>query len=249
MNKLIVNPAGLTFDDLQNNDWEVVKLDITIDTTSAMEWVKSVEENNQDAIWTFDRADLVAEEHMELFLKHRKKLLARTETNLPAQWGLQWSYQRGGAIPFIMYACKKQFPEILEEDFLQQWDQNLEKYYFGFWKRYYEFLGPDVFHVTRLVKFPKGCGLHTHKDTGQDQPFLIRMHTIPEIGSDTFFNYGEDMEDTSRQYKLEPGCTYLLNTGILHSAINYDNKDWWMLHNNPTPHAVTKLLNTKAHIE
>jgi hypothetical protein len=74
------------------------------------------------------------------------------------------------------------------------------------------------------------------------------MHTVPNIGPDHFFNYGEDLSDTTRQYKLESGKTYLLNTGILHAAWNNDEQDWWMLHNNPTPESVTSLLNTKVHI-
>ena len=75
------------------------------------------------------------------------------------------------------------------------------------------------------------------------------MHTIPDIGSNHFFNYDIDLTDVNRQYILEAGKTYLLNTGIVHAAWNNDDKDWWMLHNNPSPDAVTKLLNTRMYIE
>jgi hypothetical protein len=244
MNRYIEDSTGLTYQDLQNDDWDVIKLNITVDTDSIMDWVNSVESDNQDSIWNFELVNLVDEPLREKFLTIQKNLLVRTATTQPEQWGLQWSFQREGVIPFIVYACKKQFPEVYEEGFHQNCNQNLEKYVFGFWKRYYELLGPDVFQITRLVKFPKGCGLNAHRDTNKGQ--LIRMHTIPQIGTDHYFDY---MSDPGRQYKLEPGCTYLLNTGMTHSAVNNDNQDWWMLHNNPADNAITKLCNLKVHVQ
>lgn len=248
MEKFITDPIGLTFDDLQNNDWQLIKLNITVDTKFAMSWVNTVQKNNRDCIWTWSDADpYVDEEKMPYFIETRDRQLVRTESEQPEQWTLQWSYQREGVLPFKGLASKKLFPEVYEPDFDKIWNQNQKKFVFGFWKKYYEALGPDVFRVARLVRFPKGCGLRTHKDTGPGQPFLIRMHTVPEIGPDHFFNYGEDLN--KNKHKLEPGCTYLLNTGIPHCAINHDDRDWWMLHNNPTPEAITKLLNTRMHIE
>jgi hypothetical protein len=72
------------------------------------------------------------------------------------------------------------------------------------------------------------------------------MHTIPDVGPDHYFAFGT--KEDQRRYYLEPGGTYLLNTGIHHCAINRDEKDWWMLHNNPTPEGVTTLLTTRMHI-
>jgi hypothetical protein len=248
MDRFIANPVGLTFDDLQNNDWDLIKLNITFDTTSAMTWVKEVEEKNQDCIWKWTEAAPYVDEDL---LKHLNawvsKQLEKSETQEPEQWALQWSYQRDGVLPFEALASKKVYPEVADPNFLQIWNQNLEKYMFGFWKKYYDALGETVFPVSRLVKFPKGCGLGPHIDTGPDQQFLIRMHTIPDLGPEHYFAFGKKSEQ--RRYYLEPGCTYLLNTGVPHCAINRDEKDWWMLHNNPTPDGVNKVLGTTAHFE
>jgi hypothetical protein len=244
MNRYIEDSSGLTYQDLQNDDWDVIKLKITVDTDSIMQWVKLVEEHNQDSIWNFTLVDLVDEIHKEKFIELQHNLLIHTATEQPEQWGLQWSFDRPGVIPFIVYACRKQFPEVYEEGFHQNCNKNLEKYMFGFYKRYYDLLGPDVFQITRLVKFPKGCGLNAHRDTNKGQ--LIRMHTIPQIGPDHYFDY---MSDPSRQYKLQSGCTYLLNTGMTHSAVNNDDLDWWMLHNNPKNEVITKLCNMEIHVK
>lgn len=249
MDKFIKDPSGLTFDDLQNNDWDLVELNITVDTTSAMDWVNSVRRDNQDSIWTWHCDHLIDKSRLEAFTNiYRGKILVEAEDAEPEQWMLQWYYQREGILPFLGLACREQFPEILNEDFHRKWNTNLEKYFFGFWERYYNALGPEVFEVARLVRFPNGCGLRPHVDTGTDQPYLIRMHTVPSIGTDYSFFFGEDAS-TARHYTLEAGKTYLLNTGIHHCAINHDNVDWWLLHNNPTPNAVTKLLNTRMHVE
>lgn len=246
MDRFIKDPTGLTFNDLQNNDWELIKLNITVDTTSAMAWVKEVEEKNRDCIWRWTEAASYVDVEAEQLNLWISRQLERSQTQEPEQWMLQWSYQREGVLPFEALASKKIYPEVADPNFLHIWNQNLEKYMFGFWKKYYDIFGETVFPVSRLVRFPKDCGLGPHTDTGADQPFLIRMHTIPDVGPEHYFAFGP--KEDQRRYYLEPGCTYLLNTGIPHCAINRDQKDWWMLHNNPTPEGVTTLLKTRMHI-
>jgi hypothetical protein len=249
MDRFIKDPTGLTVFDLQNNDWDLIKLNITVDATALMDWVNVLQTQHRDSIWTFDRFDLVDEEKMEYFVSQRDKLLVRTEESIPEQWTLQWSYQRDGVLPFKGLANRNLYPEVYQPEFDATWNQNQTKYEFGSWKRYYEALGPDVFTVARLVRFPKNCGLNTHVDVGPNQPYLIRMHTLPSIGPNHYFSCGDDPNDPTRQYKMEAGCSYLLNTGIPHRAINYDNKDWWMLHNNPLDDTITMLLNTRMHVD
>jgi hypothetical protein len=249
MDRYLTHPKNLNWNDLQNNDWDVIELDITFNAPALLDWCNIVMENNKDSIWSFDRDDLVDHGFLEEFLKQREKLLVKTNTSIPEQWTLQWSYQREGVLPFMLLACKKQYPEVTSPNFLNEWNQNLDKYFFGWYKKYYEIFGPECFTVTRLVRFPKDCGLNTHRDTGDNQPFLIRMHAIPQISKEIFLNFGEDLTDKSRQYKLESGKIYLFNTGIPHAAINHSEIDWIMLHNNPTENAVNKLLKTRMYIE
>jgi len=249
MNRFWKHPKNLNWKDLQNNNWDVIELDITFDPLDLLDWCNTVMENNQDSIWSFDKDYLVDENALDEFLRQRKEILVKSDTSIPEQWTLQWSYQREGVLPFRLLACKKQFPEINDPCFLEKWNQNLDKYFFGWYKKYYELFGPECFTVTRLVKFPKDCGLNTHKDTGGDPPFLIRMHAIPQIGDDIFLNFGEDLTDKTRHYKLKPGCVYLFNTGIPHAAINHSDLDWIMLHNNPSEIAVDNLLKTSMYIK
>lgn len=244
MSRFWKHPRGLTWQDLQNNDWDVIELDITVDAEPLYKWYKEVEANNQDSIWSFDKLEYVDERFIDKVKAQRTKILV----GLPQQWTLQWSYERDGVLPFQYIADQKQFPEVYEPGFNENWNKNLSKYFYGAWKKYYEHLGEDCFRVSRLVHFPKSCGLSTHVDTGSNQEYLIRMHTLIDIGQNHWLNWGDDLDDKSRWYKMETGKTYLLNTGIPHAAINWDENPWVMLHNNPNQAAVNKLLSMSEHI-
>lgn len=244
MSRFWKKPTNLTWHDLQNNDWDLIELDITVDYKSLYNWYEEVTTKNIDSIWSLDKEELVDDRVKDKFLAQRTKILV----GLPEQWTLQWSYEREGALPFMGIACRNRFPECYESDFKNIWNKNLSKYYFGAWKTYYEYLGKDCFQVARLVRFPKASGLSLHTDTGKDQPFLIRMHTLIDIGPNHWFNFGDNLEDKSRQYKMETGKTYLLNTGVSHAAVNWNIEPWVMLHNNPNETSVNKLLSMSEHI-
>ena len=40
MSRFWKHPAGLTFDDLQNNDWDVIELALTVDADPLIQWYK-----------------------------------------------------------------------------------------------------------------------------------------------------------------------------------------------------------------
>lgn len=237
MSRFWRHPKNLKWTDLQNNDWDMIELDITVNATALQEWDKEVTTKNIDCIWSLDKIELVDDSLKDSFIAQRTNILC----GLPKQWTLQWSYQREGTLPFKGMACRKQFPEVYEPGFDKQWNQNLSKYFFGAWKKYYEYLGEDCFNVARLVHFPKASGLSTHVDITEPS-FLIRMHTLINIGSEYWLNFGKDLDDKSRWYKMETGKVYLLNTGIPHAAINWSENDWIMLHNNPNETSVNQLL-------
>lgn len=244
MSRFWKHPKGLTWADLQNKDWDVIELDITVDAEALQQWDKEVTSANQHCIWSLDREDLVDEEFKDKFRAQRTRILV----GLPQQWTLQWTHERDGVLPFALAACRKQYPEVYEPDFKGRWNKNLSKYFYGAWEKYYNYLGADCFTVARLVHFPKAAGLSTHVDTGPDQEYLIRMHTLIDIGPNHWFNFGDDLDDKSRWYKMETGKVYLLNTSIPHAAVNWEEKDWIMLHNNPDESAVNRLLNMSEHI-
>jgi len=234
MDRYITNPKDYTFNDLLNYNWDVIELPITVDTIGMMNWYTEIDKNYSDS--KFDLSML----HL-LQPQLRDKMPMFIEKNLwgtPEQWTLQWSYDRDGVIPFIFAGDPDQFPEIKDPDFSKNSNYNLEKYYFGTYKKYVETFGSNCFKVNRLVRFKKNTGLKSHVDIEKPN-FLIRMHLQIQVDDNAFWYYGENME---RKYTTKPGHVYLFNTHSLHAAVNNSDNDWILLHNNPNEEAINQLL-------
>lgn len=247
MERFIKDPHNYTYAQLQNNDWDILETNITVDVDAFKEWSDTVQEKFSDCGFNFI-------EHMHLLkpaVRERKDFfysdafLVRNADQF-RQWTLQWSYQRDGAIPLLQIADIEQFPEGADPNELKKvFNINLEKYYFGMYKKYQEALGDDVFKVTRLVRFGKDNGLRVHTDNGPDEPNLIRMHLQIEVNPSAWIKFGENLD---RSYTPEVGKVYFYNTSVHHSAMNEANTPWTFLHNDPLPESIDKLLQTKIHI-
>ena len=80
MARFIKDPTGLTFGDLQNNDWDLIELNITVDIAAAMEWVNEVQIKNQDCVWAWSDVDqYVDEERLEYFINQGFKEFGRKD--------------------------------------------------------------------------------------------------------------------------------------------------------------------------
>jgi hypothetical protein len=246
MNRFITDPENYTFADLQNYDWDVIQTNITVNVDKMMEWANEVKAK-------FGYCGFNPLEHMHL----AKKTFQDTKEQLIEegfgiwnvanfrQWTLQWGKQRDSVIPFKQIMDPEQFPEINDPDFASKFNTNLNQYYFGGYKEYYDTLGSDILSVTRLVQFGPGMGLKPHTDNGPDEKFYVRMHLQLQIDNTKWWKFGKNME---RKYTFEPGRVYLYNTSNHHAARNEGENDWIMLHNDPIASAVDKILKTSMHI-
>jgi hypothetical protein len=71
------------------------------------------------------------------------------------------------------------------------------------------------------------------------------MHLQIQIDEHAWWKFGDNMD---RKYTFEQGRVYLYNTAVKHAARNESSKPWIMVHNNPTPNSIDKLLITSMHI-
>jgi len=249
MERFITDPENYTFNDLQNNDWDVVKLNIRFDNNQMKQWYDEIAEKNAD-----EALDLSVEGFEKMKVIYNKENLDLIETFYKnttlgngKQWTLQWSHQRRGVTPFIRLANPELFPEVEDPDFVKKANENLEQYYFGFYKKYIDLLGTDVFETNRIINFPNSSGIQTHTDIDEEH-YLIRMHSQIQTSDNCYWIFGKPADET-RKYPMEAGCVYLYNTGVPHAAFNYGTADWLMLHNNPTDESIDKLLSSNFYVD
>lgn len=238
MERYITDLASLASKDLNNYDWDIIELNINANNTSMNDWYYEIKNNFSHSSFSVDKTHLMKPEL-------RDKLTQFVEQNLwgiPKQWTLQWAVERDDPIPFRYVADPEQYPEILSEDFEKKFNTFLNQYYFGEYKNLVETLGEEVWEVSRLVQLDTDTGLKPHVDT-PPPGFLPRMHYQIQYTTDSWWEFydGQDGPLLGRYY-LEQGKFYIMNTAVHHAAKNEGSTPWVMLHSNPTPSAIDKLL-------
>lgn len=237
--RLITNTKDYTAEKLKNYDWDIIELNIDINHAEMREWYNTIATKYPTMQFDVSKTDLMKPDIRDRMADFKEQHLWGT----PKQWTLQWSVQRNDAIPFKYIADPKQYPEILQDDFEENFNTPLEQYYFGGFKKLIETMAEGVWNVARLVQLDKDTGLKKHVDIPPPD-FLPRLHYQIEYTPNAHWWFGENME---RKYTLENGKLYIMNTAVLHTAKNEDDTPWVMLHSNPTDKAIDalfKLVNT-----
>lgn len=232
--RLITNPKDYTAEQLKNYDWDIIELDIAIDHAELRKWYNTIATEYSDMQFNISKIELMKPELRDRMIDFKDQHLWGT----PKQWTLQWSVQRNNAIPFKYIADPEQYPEILQDDFNDKFNTPLDQYYFGGFKNLVESMEKGTWDVARLVQLDKDTGLKKHVDI-QPPEFLPRLHYQIEYTSNARWWFGENME---REYILENGKLYIMNTAVLHTAKNEDDTPWVMLHSNPTDDAINALF-------
>ena len=236
MDRYITNVSSLTAEDLKNYDWDIIELNIDINHAEMREWYNTIVTKYSDMQFNVSKTELMKPEIRDRMIEFKEQHLWGT----PKQWTLQWSVPRNDAIPFRYIADPAQYPEILQDDFDEKFNTPLEQYYFGGFKQLVERMGEGAWAVARLVQLDKNTGLKKHVDI-QPPQFLPRMHYQIEYTANAHWWFGENME---REYTLENGKLYLMNTAVPHTAKNEDDSPWVMIHSNPTDDAINVLFRS-----
>ncbi len=234
MDRYISDTSSLTSNDIKNYDWDIIELNIDTNHSEMREWYEIILRKYPDLQFNVSKTELMKRELREKMEEFREQHL----WGIPKQWTLQWSVHRDVAIPFRYVADPEQYPEVLDDDFELKYNKPLSQYYFGGFKNLIECMGEEAWEVSRLVQLDKNTGLKKHVDI-QPPNFLPRMHYQIECTSNAHWWFGENME---REYTLEVGKFYIMNTAVLHTARNDDDLPWVMLHSNPTDYAINALF-------
>jgi hypothetical protein len=252
MTKIITDPENYTREDLRNLDWDMVRLNVTIDIEPMLEWFNQVKISTPESLFLFSQKDLF-ESH--LLDNPRMNGICVGDAGF---WALQWPVQRCDAIPTPFFCNKEKFPEMLDETWEDKMDNHLDQYYFGAYKNMVETLGQDAWTWGRAMNCGKECGIGPHRDhDGIDlESHMIRLHVNLQTNEDSTWHFfsqlGETPADTWQYersaYNPKPGEVYLVNVSNVHAPVNHGDEEWILLHSDPSDDAIDRLLKSEIRI-
>lgn len=257
--RFLKHPMNLTVADLENYDWDLIELPITLDTDAAMEWFNSVKQNYADCAYCPGRdKDIIGndanrDQVFNYIVNHA------IWGNTALQWMMQWSYDRSGVLPSISNGNIMLYPELADPTFNVS-NTNLLKYMFGAYETYHQLLGNECFQSAKLLEFQSGDGLQPHVDVdvAKEGKWKFRLSFQLATNSDAWWRFSDDISphlsklnslpsttSHSREYKLESGKVYLVNTAVTHAVKNDGESVWVMIQSDPNDSVLNGLLQMK----
>lgn len=213
--------------------WDIIALDWNIDKDKLRSWYLEVERQSEHLWFNFTKLDLLKEELQPKEILESEGVamgkdwtdpgatnLIKYEITQVLKYGatidqiqLMWPIEREVPLPQKWAAKEELYPELGGSATYKV----QKKFMFGYFKELMEKYG-HFFYEASIIKHRPGARIAKHIDGPKVEGFpRVRLH-IPIITSvESFFCYGEDFE---RQYILEPGKAYLINSSVPHGTLN-----------------------------
>jgi Aspartyl/Asparaginyl beta-hydroxylase len=239
MQRYITDIENLKTSDLQNIDWDIIELPFSVDHTGLLEWYQQVKLNLQSAKF------VVSKEYEKYYDSNMVRRWQAADPSFDSGnptywWLLNWSKERYDPLPFSFIANKELYPEIGDPNFSDQSNPILSKYKFGAFEKLYNKAAQYLLNM-RVTVIPEGSGLHLHVDVPYPN-VIARMHMNLQIHENCVWYFGHTAE---REYILQPGKVYLVNTAVFHSVINHEGDDWVILYGTPKKEDLESLFKFK----
>lgn len=243
MTRLIKDPYNYSASDLMNNDWDVIELDISFDQKGLLEWY-----NILNTEFSTSKFIMSPEYYKKYFNNNYIRRWSVADYSVPNEnqeysfnWTLQWIKERYDPLPFSHLANRDLYPEIDDPKFSDEENPFLEKFKFGSFQALYENMG-KYFQKARVLTIPKGSKVILHHDIEPGR-LLFKMHFQLETNDQCswFFGY-----DAGREYIMQSGKVYLVNTSNVHGVINSGVTNWSMIHCSPKLEYIDEILNLKG---
>lgn len=236
MQRYITDSSNLTLQDIQNTDWDIIQLPFNVDHLGLLDWYRQIKNDLSSAKF------VVCKEYEKYYdsdmLRRWQAADPSFDNGNPTHWWLlNWSRERYDPLPFSFIANKELYPEVGDPSFSDQFNPILSKYNFGAFEKLYNKAAKYLLNM-RLTVIPEGSGLHLHVDMPYPN-VIVRMHMNLQIHDKCVWYFGHSAE---REYILQPGKVYLVNTAVFHSVINHEGDDWVILYGTPKKEDLDSLF-------
>lgn len=245
MERFIKDPLKYTAQDLMNTDWDIIELDVSVDREGLLDWYNELNTTFSDSKF------VMSPEYYEKYFDNRyirrwsigDYSVPNSEGEYSFNWTLQWIKERYDPLPFAHLANRELYPEINDPNFNDSTNPFLEKFIFGSFAGLYNNIG-KYFQKARVLTIPKGSKVILHHDI-RPGGLLFKLHIQLEMNDQCswFFDY-----DMSREYVMEVGKAYLVNTSIVHGVVNSGDTNWSMIHCSPNLDYIDEILKLKGYI-
>lgn len=221
--RLIENYENITEDFIKSKDWDLIKLNKKIDVEKLRDWYVSVSNNVEYLKFNFNTGKKYTKESINNQFTtdtfNYKWSLDNINMLLQNSYTLSWFVEKDIPIPPAWAANIDFFPELNEfynngelvKDFDYTKNVYLKQYIFGEWENIINWLKPYIYNP-RITEHLTGHIIPLHTDG-----YIARLH-IPMTIDNSKFYWGDNYD---REYKLEPGCIYIINTQIKHGTTNF----------------------------
>lgn len=191
------------------NDWDLVELNINIDTTKLTEWWNVLLQDYPELIFNFNI------NHEMLNLEKSKQMVEDGYCGYycgPIDgMTLAWPIERYEPLPPPAQCNQDLFPEVNIDTFMDD-AKLLPKFVFGYFEELIKLLGKDSFRQAIVSRHHPGMYIRQHIDSKR-----LKLHIPIETPEGSYFHFGKDRE---RKYHLKAGKIYILNTGDWHGTSN-----------------------------
>lgn len=224
--RLIENykPNEITESLLLSNNWDLIKLNKKVDVDELREWYFTVSKNLEHLKFNFKNCKKYVKEAINNKFStdtdNYQFSLESLNILLQNSYTLSWIVQQNIPLPPPWAANLDYFPELKEyyndnneliKDFDYLNNVYLDQYMFGEWENINKWLTPYIYNP-RITEHLTGHVIPLHTDG-----YMARLH-IPMTIDNSKFYWGEKYD---REYKLEPGSIYIINSRIAHGTTNF----------------------------
>lgn len=191
---------------LLSDSWDIINCKISLDVDGLVDWYNIICEAYKHLRFDFSVSSVLKEEYVTKDDTYGYDNVLKGNI---FSWTLDWPVEKELPIPPVFAANEDLFPELKEnQKFVLQ-----EKYKFGYFNDVCKKLGSDFFKYSRITVHDTNAVIEKHTDGIKG----IRVH-IPIISNnESKFLFGEKLD---REYVLEPGNVYIINTQVPHSTVN-----------------------------
>lgn len=205
--------SSLTREYLENNEWDIIELNCTVDPVKITEYYNEVKTRLQHLYFDFSMAHLLRPE-----ITHKYQTENRVSNYIGpiGGWTVSWPVERDIPIPGQYQGSPEVYPELESCDFY--FDATpLLVYKFGYMNTLIEKLTEAALRQMLIARHPPGLYVLTHVDSQK-----VKLHIPFETSDNAIFHFGDNAE---RKYHMDVGKLYLINPSVPHGTTNEGGMD------------------------